>query len=159
MTHQEIQEKYTGIEGARLLGGGWDRLLLAIYNYVSIYQGRYLKLRPEFYRFQKSAVLITQEVDKPLFVLQIWQIKQKFGSLRFYFGMKKQEFDWLRFDEEDYNEQFAKWSYEIRGFVSAMEIISSTICERSGDLGKTRDINGWLYTLSDAEYGKALQNN
>lgn len=153
--NQDIQKKYIGIKGAGLLGGGWDRLLLNIYTYVSSVQGHYLRLRPEF----QTESVVAEKADKPLFLMTVYQIKAKWAGLRFYYDIQGQEFDWTRFDKQDYNKWLSRWSYEIRGFISAMEMMSYSVCERSGDLGKIRDINGWLYTLSDAEYAKTLQNN
>jgi len=71
---------------------------------------------------------------------QIRQIKEKFGGLRFYIYSFSDEAD-------DAIIKYEKMSYEI--------------CEECGEVGQTRKINGWLYTLCDnhaKEKGEQFKN-
>lgn len=63
---------------------------------------------------------------------QIAQVKEKFGSLRFYY---------------DGGDEY------IAGLVAMAESMSSRICEECGEPGFTRD-GGWFVTLCDKHYAE-----
>lgn len=61
--------------------------------------------------------------------IQINQVKEKFGGLRFY---------------------YTGGSPEFRGMVEMAEMLSSNICERCGDRAESQDIGGgWIATQCD----------
>lgn len=65
------------------------------------------------------------------------QIKEKFGTLRFYYHFSKDHVV-----DEDF--------YAVRGIVSRYEALSGQTCEKTGDKGKlcSRGPGGWMKTLS-----------
>ena len=66
----------------------------------------------------------------------LYQIKEKFGGLRFYIG---------------------EGSDEIHEAIQAAEEESMRTCERTGEPGERRSLRGWLKVLSDDEYNKYLE--
>ena len=67
--------------------------------------------------------------------VEVWQVKEKFGTLRFYTSAAP---GWY-FDLIDY--------YEKK---------SATICEDCGEEGKLRTDLGWILTLCDKHYQEEL---
>ena len=63
------------------------------------------------------------------------QVKQKFGSLRFYMN-----------HETPY----------ITGAIAVAENLSNDICEECGNLGDRRNVGGWITTLCESDYIKTL---
>lgn len=84
--------------------------------------------------------LLVQELIKELFDLgwdgQIFQIKEKFGGLRFYIG---------------------EGSDEVYEAIQAAEDYSYRVCEVTGKPGKLRRDLRWWRTLCDEEYNKAKE--
>lgn len=79
-------------------------------------------------------VLISElmsDLDKSGWNGQIFQIKEKFGSLRFYAG---------------------SFSPQVTQLIEEAESKSSTICEECGSPGHIRSLNGWLKCLCDSHY-------
>ncbi len=82
--------------------------------------------------------------DKPLYkdrispfdpsIFQVFQVKEKFGTLRFYFSGGDLLF---------------------QGFVDAIEQMSAYICEICGQRGEARNIS-WVRTLCDEHYQEKL---
>lgn len=68
------------------------------------------------------------------------QVKEKFGTLRFYLGPLQSE-----------------WFDIIHALVNKAERQSSYTCEITGEYGEARPLLGWVKTLSDGEYLKALK--
>ncbi len=149
MTREELQIKYPHIEGSGLLDGGWDWLLLKAYGYIHALQTSYLKLVPG----QTGGPYVDAG---PIFKFKVWQIKQKFGGLRFYYSIEPKEFDWSLIDKTYYDATYDQLKSQISGFVDAVEYVSNAVCEISGERGTKRDINGWICTLSDKEYNKLI---
>lgn len=75
--------------------------------------------------------------------VQISQIKEKFGTLRIYYSIDSLEIN-------DHN--------TIQQIVAKAEERAAKTCEVSGEEGSLRRINGWLVTLSDAEYSKRIED-
>lgn len=84
--------------------------------------------------------VLVKELIAELFELgwdgKLYQIKEKFGGLRFYIG---------------------EGSDEIHEAISAAEDRSYLTCERTGEPGERRSLRGWLKVLSDDEYNKYLE--
>ncbi len=83
---------------------------------------------------------IIEDLIKDLFFIgwdgEITQVKEKFGSLRFYVGGA---------------------SHKVLERIDQAELLSSTICEKCGDAGKTSDWGkGWWLTLCE-KHGKERQ--
>ena len=84
--------------------------------------------------------MLVQELIAELFALgwdgKLYQIKEKFGGLRFYIGLGTDE---------------------IHAAIQAAEDRSNSTCEISGEPGERRSLGGWLKVLSDVEYNKYLE--
>jgi hypothetical protein len=112
MTELEMEEyfpkvfpkMYVGSYGGICCGEGWFNIL----NMLSRNIQHYLDWKPE----------VPQ--------VTISQIKEKFGSLRFYYE-----------GGDEY----------VKGMVSMAESISEVTCEKCGNPGETKDRNGWLVTM------------
>lgn len=63
--------------------------------------------------------------------VEVWDVKEKFGTLRFYIGIAP---DWYQ------------------DLVHYYEKKSATICEECGDTGKLRTDLSWMQTLCDKHY-------
>ena len=66
----------------------------------------------------------------------IFQVKEKFGSLRFYYVFL--------------NDAGGNVADEISKLVTKYEDLSSKTCELCGKEGKLEDINGWYMTICDS---------
>lgn len=139
----------------KFLNNGWDWLLKKFYDYVLGCQEEWLNLTEENQTDYKKC----GRAPSPIFKFEINQVKQKMACLRIYYSITNEEFDWNYFDKDSYRLQMQRIRSEIRGYVSAVESISGSICEISGQRGSQRNINGWLRTLSDAEYLKIVIKN
>ena len=74
------------------------------------------------------------------------QVKEKFGSLRFYWGISSEDKDWEALDEN-----ISRTIYEIMGDIAhSAESRSSRICEDCGKFGTTTVLNYWYRTLCPA---------
>ena len=77
---------------------------------------------------------------------EIHQVKEKFGSLRFYWGISSEDKDWEALDEN-----ISNTIYEIMGDIAnGAESRSSRICEDCGKFGTTTVLNYWYRTLCPA---------
>ena len=77
---------------------------------------------------------------------EIHQVKEKFGSLRFYWGISSEDKDWEALDEN-----ISRTIYEIMGDIAnSAESRSSRICEDCGKFGTTTVLNYWYRTLCPA---------
>lgn len=76
--------------------------------------------------------------------ISIVQVKEKLGTLRVYLG----GMEFVPGQE--------KWFDIIHDIVAAAERQSCSTCEVSGQYGEARHLLGWIKTLSDDEYQKAL---
>ena len=74
---------------------------------------------------------------------EIHQVKEKFGTLRFYWGIPFEDAAWA-----DMNDDIANTVYDIMHDIEfSAEHASAHICENCGKYGKTRDRNHWYKTL------------
>lgn len=116
MTWEEIENKYGPLE----IGKGWYEVVKPLFEFIEKYNAD-----------KKSFEKFTEEDKESGAVpkIQIHQIKEKFGGLRFYTGYAPKEFDDLVEEAEDL-------SYEV--------------CEECGKPGHTRKNEWyWLCTLCD----------
>lgn len=82
---------------------------------------------------------LTTIMNKVGLVVTAEQVKEKFGTLRFYYSL---DFKELPDSEVD------GWNEIISGLVSKAELHSSHVCERCGEYGEIRP-GGWIRTLCD----------
>ena len=74
---------------------------------------------------------------------EIHQVKEKFGTLRFYWGVPFEDAAWA-----DMNDDIAETVHSIMEDIAYQaEHRSAYICETCGGHGKTRDRGHWLKTL------------
>ena len=141
---QHIREKYPKIFSQRCemsIGDGWydiiDMLCANIQNRIdNIAQQREWALKwnkdvndPDYDWSDKASFIKREEREVPELIEQVvaTQIKEKFGTLRFYYQ-----------GGDDY----------IRGLDSMAESMSARICEDCGKPGK-RTSGGWIRTLCE----------
>ena len=74
---------------------------------------------------------------------EVYQVKEKFGTLRYYFGVNTHG------DEitEDENDRLAMLESIMSNVVSCFENRSAHVCEWCGEFGEMRVSNGWYKTL------------
>ena len=83
---------------------------------------------------------------------EIHQIKEKFGALRYYWGIKGEDPEWSALPDSECNTIF-----DIMMDISAAaDNKSAYICEICGGFGRTRDRRGWYKTLCKT---CAIENN
>jgi len=74
---------------------------------------------------------------------EIHQVKEKFGTLRFYWGIPFEDAAWAELDDDT-----ARTVYDIMQDIAGQaENQSAYICESCGKYGKTRTSGYWLRTL------------
>lgn len=137
------------INGFELTNHGWDELLKNFFDYISKEQIQYVK-RKNLDSYENPGV--------PIFDFVTLQIKQKFGYLRIYWNLVPTELDWDIFCRESYYQQINQIRQRVFGYCAAIERLSGKICEISGYPGESRNIGGWIMTLSDIEYGKIAKS-
>ena len=82
------------------------------------------------------------------------QIKEKYGTLRFYYSYKESSVD-SKTSNNSADDQMRNLREEINDIISSFEILSSHICERCGSEGSLRDIAGCHRTLCGACFKEA----
>lgn len=133
---QKLIDKYQKIfqinDGRRLepfpmfgieCGDGWYDLLDRLCGLIQDHMDWQNKQRDGFLKNNPHNVEIPKEISQ----VTVSQIKEKFGTLRFYYD-----------GEDEY----------IHGLVSMAEAMSEVICEECGDRGQLRG-QGWFYTACD----------
>ena len=70
------------------------------------------------------------------------QIKEKFGTLRAYYDVKKLE---------------GQGSEKLREIINKYEKLSAITCEECGDVGELRSATGWYTTKCDKHYEELLK--
>lgn len=80
--------------------------------------------------------VMSRPIPEPVPQVEVRQIKEKFGGLRFYYD-----------GGDD----------KIEGMVDMAESMSIITCETCGNPGKNRSIRGWLTTLCDMHYNERLE--
>jgi hypothetical protein len=91
---------------------------------------------------------LTTIMNKVEIVVTAEQVKEKFGTLRFYHSVK--------FPEDLPDSDARDWNEIIRSLVSRAEMMSGYTCERCGEQGKIRP-GGWIKTLCDECNSKELE--
>lgn len=66
----------------------------------------------------------------------VWDVKEKWGGLRFYVSSCDDEYYIL---------------------IAAMELYSTKLCEYCGKYGETRDLRGWIKTICDSCYEEKIE--
>lgn len=113
-----------------------DDYLVSIDGLIHGYKGNKI-LSSDFFEVGQGWNLIIKELITDLINLgwnkKLIQVKEKFGTLRFYIG---------------------EGTSDIHKRIVKAEIESATICEVTGKPGKLRTDIGWYRTLCDEEYEK-----
>lgn len=81
--------------------------------------------------------VMSRPIPEPVPQVEIRQIKEKFGGLRFYYD-----------GGDD----------KIEGMVDMAESMSVITCETCGNPGVNRSIRGWLTTLCDMHYNERIES-
>lgn len=140
------------------VGDGWyyliDTLCEALtYTFttsieVSEEDGKSLGIEPSKWKGEKDRYFF--KVEPPQVVAS--QVKEKFGTLRFYFRLEYDENN-IKLSEKyaDLKEVNKRYSDYIDGIVHFAEIASGHTCEQTGEKGQLYVRNGWLKALSEAK--------
>lgn len=117
--------------------------ILDILNRIPVEWGRWISCDKGWY---KLLVDTNRKMNMMWPNYEIHQVKEKFGSLRFYWGISSEDKDWEALDEN-----ISKTIYEIMGDIAnSAESRSSRICEDCGEFGTTTVLNYWYRTLCPA---------
>jgi hypothetical protein len=84
---------------------------------------------------------------------QIFQIKTKFGGLRYYAEYKEPSYSVIC-KHSTYDHKISASIF--RDLIDLAESKSYRICEFTGENGSLRKINGYYFTLSDEEFSKRI---
>lgn len=115
--HQAYPELFTDSTQGWECGSGWWALLDQLCRQIQHWQEWQQKRNAEFVP------------------VKITQVKEKFGTLRFYYT-----------GGDDY----------VSGLVAMAEAMSATICETCGNPGTTASTGGWLATLCEKHHQQRL---
>ena len=119
LTYKELDDYLVSIDG---LIHGYTRNKILSSDFFEVGQGWNLIIKD-----------LISDLIKMGWNKEITQVKEKYGTLRFYIGE----------GTDDIHRRIAK-----------AEIESTTICEATGKPGKLRTDIGWYRTLCDEEYEK-----
>jgi len=111
---------YIGVED------GWYNILNCLFIGISF------AIKNDYYSGTKISYNKWEDVNPPEYNFRLMQIKEKFGTLRFYYSIDKLQ-------------------DTVRGMVTIAELMSECTCEYSGDAGSLVDTGGWLKTMSSAK--------
>lgn len=109
------------------VGEGWIPLIESIYNYID--------------KFKTTVAVV--------------QVKEKFGTLRFYYDVQTM----LLGETEADDIQLPYFHEEIEAiddFVRRAEIKSGTICEACGGVGSIRNERPWIKTMCNTCYKEGM---
>jgi hypothetical protein len=172
---QKLFEKYPKIFGDRTkpktescmcwgleVGDGWydliDILCEAItYTYTTSMQvdkedGERLGIKPFINKDEEATYYFT--VRQPQVIAE--QVKEKFGTLRFYYRLEFDEKNVSLLETKKYpglqkiNDRFSNY---LDGTIHFAEVASGKTCEETGQLGELHSSGGWLKTLNK-QYAK-----
>ncbi len=134
---EELKKPYAHLYGRHIgdqVGPGWWEDLLTAFQKISDVMAQF-----PGYRFRVA------------------QIKEKFGTLRFYYDIHK-----LGEDEEQWpmpdDEVRDKIHQQVRDIVIELESATSKKCEECGEPGEMRN-NGWIKTLCDKHDAVQKEHN
>lgn len=80
--------------------------------------------------------------------ITVEQVKEKYGSLRFYYSVQKPNHETVFSDKEK------EAHNDVRKLVNQWEKKSETVCEKCGNQGILRSDLSWIQTLCDDCYNK-----
>ena len=138
-TIEELNEKYPNLfaKSGTHVPTGWVELVTRLLNSMGQWQ-----------RFDATRNANVTNLD----FVQVHQIKEKFGELRFYFGIYDKPGD---HKGEDMTAETLEYC---RGMVDFAEYLSRSICQECGAVGKTHAIGGWHATLCDHHHEEAVKS-
>ena len=134
---EELKKPYAHLYGRHIgdqVGPGWWEDILIAFEKISQVMAKY----PD-YQFSVS------------------QIKEKFGTLRFYYVIHKVGDDLNEWPRPEDGVR-SKISLQVREIVSDLEYATSKKCEECGKPGEMRS-NGWIKTLCDKHDAVQRQYN
>ena len=114
--------------------------LLDIMNRIPVGWGKWISCDKGWY---KLLVDTNRKMKMMWPQYEIHQVKEKFGTLRFYWGISGEDENWLALDKKVANTIFDI----MMDIESAAENRSEYLCEICGKMGKTRSRRGWYKTL------------
>lgn len=139
-TIEELNEKYPNLfaVSGTYVPEGWVGLVTSLLNSMGKWQ---------WYDATRNAYVTNLDF------VQVHQIKEKFGELRFYFGLHDKP---CNSKGEDITSSTLDYC---RGMVDFAESLSRTICQECGAKGKTHSIiGGWYVTLCDQHHEAAVKS-
>ena len=120
--------------------GDYSFDLLDIMNRIPIGWGRWISCDKGWYKLLADT---NRKMKLMCPTYEIHQVKEKYGALRFYWGIPLEDAAWAELDDDTSNTV-----YEIMYDIAAQaEHQSAYICETCGGHGKTRVRNHWYKTL------------
>lgn len=136
-----LQEKYPKI--LRDLGGNMSETCMSwAHGGIAVGDG-WISLLESVFKF---AQFNTDKNKYPQLVAD--QIKEKFGSLRFYYHFEPTEAS-LEYAASDAGKKWPREEAYIAGAINFAELMSGQICERCGKPAKCKNRKGWLSTLCE----------
>ena len=125
-------------------------------EHASLYTGQDIgdRVGPGWWAILDDAMTKIEDVMKkyPAYVFSVRQIKEKFGSLRFYYALRKIGQD--EYDDEFVDDTIAARDElfgQIAGIIDVAEQKASETCEWCGEPGHTGG-DGWVKTLCDKHH-------
>jgi hypothetical protein len=113
-----------------------------ILNRIPVGWGKWISCGPGWYKLLADT---NRKMKLMCPTYEIHQVKEKFGTLRFYWGIPFEDAAWEELDDDT-----ANIVYDIMGDIAGhAENQSAYICESCGKYGKIRD-GGWVRTLCTA---------
>lgn len=125
----DIRKKYHMFFAKRFYfqcGDGWSNIIQCLMVAITYH------IKDEYYRDKKLPYDQWELINPEEYSFTINQVKEKFGSLRFYYSVRKD------------NEIFS-------AMVRMAELLSEFTCEETGDAGNLYVKNGFLRILSPAK--------
>ena len=120
--------------------GDYSLDLLDIMNRIPIGWGRWISCDKGWYKLLADT---NRKMKLMCPTYEIHQVKEKFGTLRFYWGVSLEDAAWA-----DMNSDVVQTIYDIMEDIAHQaEHSSAYICETCGGHGKTRVRNHWYKTL------------
>lgn len=138
-TIEELNEKYPNLfaKSGTYVPEGWVGLVTSLLNSMGKWQ---------WLDATRNATVTNLDF------VQVHQIKEKFGELRFYFGIYGNPGN---HKGEDMTSSTLEYC---RGMVDFAESLSHTICQECGAAGKTHNIGGWYATLCDQHHEASVKS-
>ena len=120
--------------------GEYEEDLREILNRIPVGWGRWISCDKGWYKLLAD----TNRKMKMMWPqYEIHQVKEKFGTLRFYWGINSEDENWAAMNEDVRNTVYGI----MNDIERSVEYASANICETCGKYGKTRVRNYWYKTL------------